>query len=56
MKINKLHEIEQALEILNRDGDLNIENQIIDALTGILWDEEEAGEIIEFMKGYEITE
>ena len=56
MKTNKLHEIEQALEILNRDADLDIEHQIIDALTGILWDEEEAVEIKEFMAGYEITE
>ena len=55
MKTSKLHEIEQALEILNRDADLDIEHQIIDALTGILWDEEEAVEIKEFMEIYEIT-
>lgn len=52
MKISKLHEIDDVLGILNREGDLGIENKIIDALTGILWDEEEAGEIREYVKEY----
>jgi len=51
MKIHRLHEINDCLEVLNREGHIHAENQIIDALTGILWDEEEAGEIKEFRKG-----
>jgi hypothetical protein len=48
MKLNKLHQIEDAIEkISNATGSPKLE--IISALTGIAWDEEEAGEIGEFM-------
>lgn len=48
MKLNQLHQIEDAIEkISNATGTEKIE--IISALTGIAWDEEDAGEIGEFM-------
>tara|TARA_R110000850_G_C9996151_1_gene468156 strand:- start:2047 stop:2217 length:171 start_codon:yes stop_codon:yes gene_type:complete len=55
MKLNKLIRVDEAIDILIEqfpdDGSIKetIE-EIINALTGVLWDEEEAGEIKRFLE------
>jgi hypothetical protein len=48
MKLNQLHQIEDAIEKISNAMDVP-KLEIISALTGIAWSEEEASEIGEFM-------
>jgi hypothetical protein len=48
MKLNKLQIIDEAICALANYGECD-KGEIIDCLTGLVWDEEEAGEIKSFV-------
>lgn len=48
MKINRLEIIDKAICAIAQDGECD-KGEIIDCLTGLVWSEEEAGEIKSFV-------